>query len=179
MENLDLVETLFSRVFGKRALEAQSPFGMKRMTAEEFPEQYEATTTAKAAPVTGDSEEVALFRPLLAQTQLERVPLRLAYSADQHGWTAAAFHERVDTFGAAVVLARTEGGAICGGYNNRGWIGLGEDRNSIAAFLFTWPDGDASTQPIKLPKVGGASLAVLDKPDTGPWFGADSLAHFF
>ena len=27
---------------------------------------------------------------------------RLAYSANQHGWTAAAFHQQVDTFGAGV-----------------------------------------------------------------------------
>lgn len=48
---------------------------------------------------------------------------RLAYSADEHGWSAAAFHGQVDTYGAAVVLARTAGGAVFGGYNPRGWIG--------------------------------------------------------
>lgn len=52
-----------------------------------------------------------------------------------------------------VVLARTEGGAVCGGYNPKGWIGLGEDRDAIAAFLFTWPDGNTSKRPIKLQKV--------------------------
>ena len=31
--------------------------------------------------------------------------------------------------------------------------GLGEDRDSLAAFLFTWPDGDTSQAAIKLPKV--------------------------
>ena len=30
--------------------------------------------------------------------------------------------------------------------------GLGEDRDSLAAFLFTWPDGDTSKPAIKLPK---------------------------
>ena len=42
---------------------------------------------------------------------------------------------------------------MCGGYNPKGWIGLGEDRDAIAAFLFTWPDGDTSKRPIKLQKV--------------------------
>lgn len=45
--------------------------------------------------------------------------------------------------------------------------GLGEDRDSIASFLFTWPDGDVTKNPIKLPKVGGPSLAVIDKPENG------------
>lgn len=36
-----------------------------------------------------------------------------------------------------------------------GWISLGEDsRDSIAAFLFTWRDGDLTQRPIKLAKVG-------------------------
>jgi hypothetical protein len=52
-----------------------------------------------------------------------------------------------------VVVAITEGGAVCGGYNPAGWIGLGDDRDSIAAFLFTWPDGDTSKDPTKLEKV--------------------------
>ena len=41
---------------------------------------------------------------------------------------------------------------MCGGYNPKGWIGLGEDRDAIAAFLFTWPDGNTGRRPIKLPK---------------------------
>lgn len=48
---------------------------------------------------------------------------RLAYSAAQHGWSSSAFHEQVNTFGATVILAQTAGGALCGGYNPRGWIG--------------------------------------------------------
>lgn len=63
-------------------------------------------------------------------------------------------HKRV--FPAQVVVATTEGGAVCGGYNPAGWIGLGDDRDSIAAFLFTWPDGDTRKDPIKLEKVGCA-----------------------
>ena len=45
----------------------------------------------------------------------------------------------------------------------------------MAAFLFTWPDGDKSKRPVKLPKVGGPGLAVLDKPESGPQFGPDGL----
>ena len=31
--------------------------------------------------------------------------------------------------------------------------GLGEDRDSLAAFLFSWPDGDTTQPAVKLPKV--------------------------
>ncbi len=47
----------------------------------------------------------------------------MAFSADEHGWSAGAFHAQVDTFGAAVVLGTTAGGATFGAYNPRGWIG--------------------------------------------------------
>ena len=45
----------------------------------------------------------------------------------------------------------------------------------MAAFLFTWRDGDTNQRPIKLPKVGGASQAVIDKEASGPQFGPDGL----
>ena len=74
----DLVERMVGLFFGKKALEDQTPFGLKRMSAEDTPELYTATTTEFAAPVKADTPEVATFRPLLAKTQLERKPLRLA-----------------------------------------------------------------------------------------------------
>ena len=41
-------------------------------------ELYPATTTDFAEPVEGDDEFVGLFRPLLAKTRLEQLPLRYA-----------------------------------------------------------------------------------------------------
>eukprot|EP01026_Neomeris_dumetosa_P055281 TRINITY_DN5015_c0_g2_i1.p2 TRINITY_DN5015_c0_g2~~TRINITY_DN5015_c0_g2_i1.p2 ORF type:complete len:316 (-),score=40.55 TRINITY_DN5015_c0_g2_i1:517-1431(-) len=171
----DLVEKLFGMVFGDKSLEDKEPLGMKRMSDEALNEQYPATTTEFAEPVESDSEEMALFRPLLAKTQLEEKELRLCYDAEKDGWNAESFHSRVAAYGAAVVLARTQGGAIIGGYNPKGWIAIGEDRDSMAAFLFTWPDGDTSKPAMKLPKVGGAAMAVIDKADYGPLFGPDGL----
>ena len=61
---------------------------------------------------------------------------------------------------------------MCGGYNPKGWIGLGEDRDAIAAFLFTWPDGDTSRRPIKLQKARFRlrlwSLCCLPNPSDDP-----------
>lgn len=131
-----------------------TPGGLKRLSDEASKELYPAVTDAFAQPLDGDSEDVALLRPLLAQTQLESVPLRLAFDSSRDGWAASAFHERVDGFGATLVVAETAGGAVVGGYNPRGWVSLGEDgRDSIAAFLYTWRDGDMTKLPVKLPKV--------------------------
>ena len=72
----DFIERAFGALFGNKALGASEPFGMKRMSDEAYNEQSVATTTEFAEPVGGDSEEVARFRPLLARTRLEKLPLR-------------------------------------------------------------------------------------------------------
>ena len=61
---------------------------------------------------------------------------RMAYSADEHGWSAGAFHAQVDTFGAAVVLATSAGGAVFGAYNPRGWIGESCEKPVCYACIF-------------------------------------------
>lgn len=98
----DFIERLVVGIFGKKVLDDPEPMGMKRMQYEDFPEVYPATTTEFAAPVEGDDEEVAAFRPLLARTQLEEKELMLCYSAEECGWDPDAFHRSVDSMGAAV-----------------------------------------------------------------------------
>ena len=67
-----------------------------------------------------------------------------------------------------------------GGYNPKGWVGYGEARGSLAAFLFRI-GGPYLVSPeapgTKLKKVGGASFAQVDEPEKGPSFGADSLVR--
>lgn len=94
--------------------------GLNRISDAAARELYPAPTDEWAPPVNGDAGEVAMLRPLLARTSLEGAPLRLAYDAARDGWTAAAFHAAVDTFGAALVVAETEGGSVVGGYNPSG-----------------------------------------------------------
>jgi len=139
------------------------------------PDTYPATTTEFASPLPGDSAEAQLLRPMLKNTNLEFLPLRLAYDSGQHGWSAAAWHGQVDKTGPCLVIAQTEGGALCGGYAPKGFAGYGETRGSIAAFLFTWADGDTSRPVVKLRKIGGAGLATIDEPETGPRFGSDGF----
>lgn len=169
--NPDLIERVFSFFFGAKEKE---PFGLKRFDRDKFPELYPATLDEFAQPVQDDTEEMALFRPLLARTQLQKRSLQLVYDANKDGWDTDAFHACVDRRGASVVLCRTEA-ALFGGYNPKGFVGYGESRGSKAAFLFTWPDNDTSRPAMKMRKIGGAALAVIDDPDYGPKFGADAL----
>ena len=44
------------------------------------------------------------------------------------------------------------------------FAGLGEDRDSLAAFLFTWPDGNTSKPALKLPKVCSSAQHAAQPP---------------
>ena len=166
---------------------------------QEYPEQYPATyellPPSSLLPQDGDDPTGALVavRPLLKRTQLECRPLRIAYDANVHGWDAAAFHRRVDGCGAAVILATADDGrCMVGGYNPKGWAGLGGARPSVAAFLFYQKmtskvpteegDDEYDTDNVephkwqKLTKVGGGGLACAnDDPSGGIYFGPDGL----
>jgi hypothetical protein len=172
-ENLDdepdFVEKIFRVFFGAKE---ESPMGLKRFGAADFPEQYPATTTEWADPVEGDDSDVQKLRPLLKNTNLETRRLALAYNANSNGWSPDKFHAAVDKKGPSLVVVTTSSGLVAGGYNPKGWVGYGEARGSIAAFLFV---ANASGGWTKLRKVGGPSLAQLDIPESGPSFGADSL----
>jgi hypothetical protein len=52
---------------------------------------------------------------------------------------------------------------IISGYNPKGWVGYGEARGSIAAFLFVFRKG-LTEVPFKLRKTGGPSFAQNDLP---------------
>lgn len=78
--------------------------------------------------------------------------------------------------GACIILAKTEGGAVVGGYNPKGVLGYGDWRDAISAFLFTWPDGNANQRALKLPKTGGSGMAIIDEQGKGPQFGPEGCA---
>eukprot|EP00238_Polyblepharides_amylifera_P009615 CAMPEP_0196574268 /NCGR_PEP_ID=MMETSP1081-20130531/4017_1 /TAXON_ID=36882 /ORGANISM="Pyramimonas amylifera, Strain CCMP720" /LENGTH=276 /DNA_ID=CAMNT_0041892235 /DNA_START=263 /DNA_END=1093 /DNA_ORIENTATION=+ len=170
----DFVTNLIGKIFPS-ALEDMQPAGLQRMTVEEWPDQWPAVTDQWAEPLDTDDDELSMLRPLLKQTMLESVPLGLVYDANVHGWSPLNFHKQVDGMGAAVLVAQTTGGSIFGGYNPKGWLGYGDWRDAISAFLFTWPDGELDAFPLKLPKTGGSGMAIIDEPGGGPQWGPDGL----
>ena len=179
----DLITRIFGGIFGKSALEDRNPGGMRRLEGAALFEQYPATVDEWAEPLPGDSAEITPLRRLLKNTRLEKEPLELAFDAERDGWSCESFLAKVATRGANVVVAETEGGAVIGGYAPRSWLGLGEEKSAMAAFLFTWPEGLSSKEKkqknendaIKLPKVGGAGLALVDRPGVAIQFGAEGL----
>ena len=166
----DFITSIFSRFLPK-----PKDVGLTQFTVKTLPEKYPCTKTEWAAPVPSDGKDpnLLLLRQLLKQTNLETRPLVLCFDASRHGWRASAFHEKVDRKGPCAVLCRAKGGGVFGGYNPCGWVGYGESRGCIAAFLFYFPKGDTSARPVKLAKIGGASMAQLD--DGAIKFGAEGL----
>lgn len=156
----DPVDKIFSVFFGKKEDE---PMGMKRFGREKFPEQYPAVTDQWADPVATDDKDMAVLRPMLKNTNLETRSLKLTYSANRDGWNPVAFHKKVDKLGGGLVVCTTADGLVCGGYNPKGWVGYGEARGSIAAFLFVFKTGTTDL-PTKLRKIGGPSFAQQDLP---------------
>jgi len=173
----DLITKIFGGIFGKSALDDRNPGGMRRLEGAALAEQYPATVDEWADVLPGDSEEVAPLRRLLKNTRLETEPLELAFDAERDGWSCESFLGKVATRGANLVVAETAAGAVIGGYAPRSWLGLGEEKSAMAAFLFTWPEGGdiSRSNAIKLPKVGGAGLALVDRSGVAMQFGAEGL----
>ncbi|KAG1658019.1 hypothetical protein FOA52_010260 [Chlamydomonas sp. UWO 241] len=175
-DDRDLVTRWVGKIFGEAAVNDPEPGGLKRVDWSKV-KDLEVTMDREADPIASDDSFMKLFRPLMAGTQLETEDLRLAYSATEDGWSPGAFHAGVDGYGPTVVLARTTGGAVCGGYNPLGFDGYGSDKSTMGSFLFTFPDGDTKggAKAFKLPKVETDQLAVVDRMDQGPQFGPGDL----
>jgi len=169
----DFITDLVGKMFGRAVLDDPEPAGLKRMTKEEWPDQFLAVREAEARNIPSDagSRELTLVRRVLTQTQLEKLQLGLAYDANTHGWSAKAFHTQLDGQGAALLVGVTESGVVFGGYNSKGWLGYGEWIDAISAFLYVFEGSKA----IKLPKVGGSGMAIIDEMGQGPQWGPDGL----
>ena len=71
------------------------------------------------------------------------------------------------------MVGKTADGETFGGYNPIGWLGYGEARDAISAFLYVL---DRKTgKAIKLPKTGGSGMAIIDEDGKGPQWGPDGL----
>ncbi len=138
----DFITDLVGKIFGKEVLEDPEPFGLKRMTKEEWPDQWPAVTNDfDVAPLEADNTaELKKVRGLLKQTQMEKLPLGLAYDASVHGWSAAAFHKQLDGQGAGLLVGVTKSGTTFGGYNPRyGAFSLPSEKKSLFRLQCDFP----------------------------------------
>ena len=72
---------------------------------------------------------------LLANTVIDGEELVLAYDATRDGWTASAFHERVDGKGPTLIFGKTAKNARFAAYNPLGYFSVEDYRDCPAAFL--------------------------------------------
>uniref|UniRef100_A0A061S6C0 TLDc domain-containing protein n=1 Tax=Tetraselmis sp. GSL018 TaxID=582737 RepID=A0A061S6C0_9CHLO len=110
---------------------------------------------------------------LLDSTYLKGRALARAFRASEDGFSALAFHNRVDLKGPCVIYAETSEGVRFGGFNPQGFCSSDDYTSSFSAFLFCWPPG--SDEVVVLKKVGGSEAAVFDYARGGPQWGADGL----
>ena len=169
----DFITDMVGKIFGKDVLNDPEPAGLKRMTKEDWPDQFLAVKQATAVTLASDdTKELQMIRKVLTQTQLEKLALGIAFDANVHGWSANSFHTQLDGQGAALLVGVTDDGVVFGGYNSKGWLGYGEWIDAISAFLYVFDRGSNVT---KLPKVGGSGMAIIDEMGQGPQWGPDGL----
>lgn len=103
--------------------------------------------------------------------QQQQQTLQCIYKASRDGWKANAFHDKVDFRGSGVVVLRTQGGKIVGGYNPNGWRSTDDYTTSTTAFLF------CVTAPgrVQKYKVQAGGPALFDYASAGPCFGTTDL----
>lgn len=174
----DFITNLVGKLF-PGFLDDPEPAGLKRMTKEEWPDQWPANCEEFLEPIENidDTNELRLVRKVLKQTQMEKMPLGIAYDAQTHGWNGRAFHTQLDGQGCGVLIAETEDGTVFGGYNPKGWVGYGEWVEAISAFLFVYAINGTTRRkdPTKYAKIGGSGMAIIDEAGLSPQWGPDGL----
>ena len=103
--------------------------------------------------------------------------LDCVYKASRDGWSAQAFHNKVDNLGSAIVAAKVTkgiGSSVIGGYNPNGWRSTDDYYLSNQAFL--WTVTDSNRNIVKLPIIPGSNApALFDYATAGPCFGTTDL----
>jgi len=95
---------------------------------------------------------------------------RLLYRSSRDGASAASFHTACDGQGPTVVLIKSSGGYVFGGYAGVAWSSTNRYHRCPSAFLFTVtnPHGDPITRFMS----NGDEYAVRCYSGHGPTFGA-------
>ena len=93
----DFITNLVGKLF-PGMLDDPEPAGLKRMTREEWPDQWPANCEEFLEPMSDidDTRELRLVRRVLKQTQMESKRLGIAYDAETHGWSGSSFHTQLD-----------------------------------------------------------------------------------
>ena len=144
--------------------------GLTRMNVDTQPDQYTAETSGNRNRRSRATTPISRpwVRPVLAKNDARAPPNVRGLRLEPRRLDAAGY-DAVDRRGPGVVLATSTDGQRFGGYNSKGW-GLERTERACPTSSFAWRrDGGFD----KLPKVGGAGMGVVDKPETNPYFGPE------
>jgi hypothetical protein len=109
---------------------------------------------------------------LAQRIQQQEARAACVYKASRDGWSATAFHEKVDNCGSGIVVTKTaRSGALVGGFNPNGWRSTDDYTTSTTAFLWCLI-GSGKVQKYPVQPNGPA---VFDYATSGPAFGTADL----
>ena len=97
---------------------------------------------------------------------------RLLFRASRDGHTPQAFHQRCDNQGPTVVVSKSQGGHLFGGFTEVAWDSSGQWKHSGQSFLFRL-SGPGGIQPSKHPIYQNHQNGVRCRPNEFPQFGSD------
>jgi len=116
------------------------------------------------------SEQHALVGMVREVQQRDR--LELLFRATRDGFDAATFHRLCDQRGPTLVVARSVGGYVFGGYTDTSWDSSGRSTRGFKAFLFLL-DGPGASSSVHSTLPGGYSMFCSQS--WGPTFGSSYL----
>ena len=95
---------------------------------------------------------------------------KLIYRASEHGYTAKSFHECCDDKGPTLVVIKSIGGWIFGGYTTQSWSGDSIGKRDDKAFIFTLKN-PYGVEPTRYIQREDSRCAIGCVPNEGPLFG--------
>ena len=95
---------------------------------------------------------------------------KLIYRASEHGYTAKSFHECCDDKGPTLVVIKSSGGWIFGGYTTQSWSGDSIGKRDDKAFIFTLKN-PYGVEPTRYIQREDSRCAIGCVPNEGPLFG--------
>lgn len=180
---------------GSQKRAASASFLLNPLSSFDMIPPFETFASIDSAPTTAAAfglllwlASLAVSRPpsqVLSSSQLSQITqgtylqkdtdnLNCVYKASRDGWSAQAFHSKVDNLGSAVVAVKVLGGSVIGGFNPNGWRSTDDYYFSNQAFLWTLVNNGSLVK--KLPIVsGGNSPSLFDYATAGLCFGTCDL----
>ena len=127
-------------------------------------------------------QDTYIGQQLQSNRNNNNVSLTCVYKASRDGWSATAFHDKVDTLGSGIVAAQPAfGGRVFGGFNPSGWRSTDDYTTATTAFLWCIISArqkrgrQRSSPNIQKYKILPSSPAIFDYATAGPCFGASDL----